>query len=600
MRFLEQQRAARQSTAWLLGLFALVVAALVLAVNGALWLAWQAMPFAKFTGPPDHFWQVNTILVLLFVLGSCWLETSHLSRGGGADVAQKAGGREVTQPQSLRERQLLNVVQEMAIAAAMKPPAVFVLPREDAINAFAAGWTPDEAAVAVTQGALERLSRDELQGVMAHEFSHIANGDMRLNMRLIGLTSGIEMISSLGAQLMAADERGRRSALVVVGLALWVVGWIGWMGARLIKAAVSRQREHLADASAVRWTRQADGIGGALRKIARQTADGRARIAHPSAVAFSHLYLASVNRSRWFSSHPPLMERLRAIYGRAMPPLGDEVLPEPSASSLPEPGALMGFAPVLARPTAPMAAPAGAAQDPLQAANAQAAQRAGMDAQARLGQLAGPQALQAALLGLWCAYAADGADGASDPAGRPERLNLQTWLSLAPPGLQRAQIADDLQAVDDATRWALAQQWRSRMVMHREAVAGFEALVQQLARADAQVSMREWLLWRWWQHDLQAVAAQAANDPTDWSYEVASFPHATGIRQTLPRLLTLPPMHKPLVIKRWLAESNGLPRHTEADWVDWRERRQCLRVLAMLMDTPIPPGLVPAYSAQSV
>jgi Zn-dependent protease with chaperone function len=594
MRFFEQQRAARQSTAWLLGLFALVVAVLVLAVNAALWLVWQAMPFASFTGLPDHFWQVNTFVVLLFVLGSCWVESSNLSSGGGAYVARKAGGREVTAPQNLRERQLLNVVQEMAIAAAMKPPAVFVLPREDAINAFAAGWSPDEAAVAVTQGALERLTRDELQGVMAHEFSHVANGDMRLNMRLIGLTAGIELISRLGAQLLSANERGQRSALSVVGVALWVVGWVGWMGARLIKAAVSRQREYLADASAVRWTRQADGIGGALRKIARQAAQGRATIAHPSAVPFSHLYLASVNRSRWFSSHPPIAERLQAIYGHVVPPLDDAPVPEPSAEAEPAFQGFVGFAPNAAvspsgisggLPTSP--------QDPLCQAEAAEAHTARRDAIARLTALAGPSELQVALLGLWCGYDATAGSGRQ----LHERLNLQAWETLAPATLQRALIATDLQALDDATRWALAQTWRARLALHREAGIGFEALVQRLAKADQVVSLREWLLWRWWRHDALAFAGEAANTPTAWSYEQQAFPHASSIRQTLPHLLSMPPMQKPLIVKRWLAESDSLPRDTPAEHVAWREQRQCLRILAVLMDTPNPPGLASAYSA---
>lgn len=318
MDFFQQQEAARASTARLLALFALTVAVLVIAVNLALALAWRlVMPMAS--GYPAYFFSVNTGVTLLFVFGGWWIETSALI-GSGEKLARRAGAREARPSLREAEQKFCNIVAELAIAARMQAPTPMVLERMDGINAFACGWDENGAALAVTSGALDLLTRDELQGLVAHEFSHIREGDMRLNMRVAGMVSGLEMIFTLGSRMCEEDESGSRSLLALPGFAIKCTGWLGWLAGRALTAAVSRQREFLADARAVQFTRSKDGLGGVLRKIAGQ--QGRyapARQAHP---AIQHMLLVDTEGSSlWFDSHPPLAERIRRIYGRPMPAL---------------------------------------------------------------------------------------------------------------------------------------------------------------------------------------------------------------------------------------------------------------------------------------
>lgn len=336
MRFFEHQEKARAQTLRLLLLFGLAVLAVLLAVNAALALTWRVLT-PGFSGYPAYFFAVNTAVTLLFVLGGWWLETSAL-QGGGEALARQAGAREAWPSAREAERRLCNIVSELAIAASMKAPRVMVLPRQQGINAFAAGWDGDDAVVAVTQGALDCLSRDELQGLLAHEFSHLREGDTRLNMRLAGMVFGLEMVFNLGASMCAADEEGHRSLLALPGLTIMVTGSLGWLAGRTLKAAVSRQREYLADARAVQFTRNKDGLGGVLRKVAGEQARGGSGGAglspglHP---AVHHMLLVSVNsRARWFASHPPLVERIRRIYGRPMAALAAR--PEDLAPTRPD------------------------------------------------------------------------------------------------------------------------------------------------------------------------------------------------------------------------------------------------------------------------
>ena len=219
--------------------------------------------------------------MLLIGIGSLY-KIAELS-GGGEVVARGLGGRRVlADTHDLRERVLLNVVEEMAIASGTPVPPVFLLDDERAINAFAAGTSPQNAVVAVTRGSIDTLSRDELQGVIAHEFSHILNGDMRLNLRLIGLLNGILLIAMIGYFLMrssssrmyfsgSSENKKGGNPLPLLGLCLYVIGYVGVFFGHLIKSAVSRQREFLADASAVQFTRLPDGIAGAEK-------DRRARL----------------------------------------------------------------------------------------------------------------------------------------------------------------------------------------------------------------------------------------------------------------------------------------------------------------------------------
>ena len=329
MRFFEQQRQARAQTARLLLLFGLTLLVLVVAVNAALALTWRLMAWQD-AAYPAYFFHINTGMTLLFVLGGWWIESSNLS-GGGEQLARRVGARQakVLGPLSRlgsedAEQKFCNIVSELAIAASMKAPRPMVLDRVDSINAFACGWDEDDAVVAVTRGALDCLTRDELQGLVAHEFSHIREGDMRLNMRLAGMVSGLEMIFNLGTTMCEADDNGSRSFLALPGFAIKWTGSIGWLAGRVLKAAVSRQREFLADARAVQFTRSKDGLGGVLRKALGQ-GDGLTTL-HPSV---QHMLLLDTHDvGHWFATHPPLAERIRRIYGRAMPALSsDDVLP---------------------------------------------------------------------------------------------------------------------------------------------------------------------------------------------------------------------------------------------------------------------------------
>ncbi len=368
MNFFEQQDHARRQTRTLIILFTLAVIAIVAAVNIAMALVWSWTQTGYVPGMrayPKGFFATNTAITLALIAGGTLIEMFNLRDGGDA-VAKMAGGRLVAPSSTdVQERRLLNVVEEMALASGIACPKVYVMDREDAINAFAAGYNQDEAVVTVTRGALTRLTRDELQGVIGHEFSHILNGDMRLNIRLIGLLFGIQMIAGFGQHLMDfgssmwgarnRDDKGPsgRAILFVTGLALLAIGYIGIFFGRLIKAAVSRQREFLADASAVQFTRNPDGIGGALRKIGGLSRSMQlgSRIQHPNAEQLSHLFLGAPRTSLTsglFSTHPPIQERLRRIYGRSVDVLDAPELPgdvaSPDARLADIPYAATGFA----------------------------------------------------------------------------------------------------------------------------------------------------------------------------------------------------------------------------------------------------------------
>lgn len=321
MRFFEHQAQARAASRRLLVLFAVTVLMMVLVVNGLLAAIWALIHAVLWHGPvsyPAHFFSVNTAVTLFFVLGGWWLETSGL-QGGGDKLARLAGAREAWPSSRIEERQLCNIVQELAIASSMPAPEVMVLNRAYGINAFAAGWDDSDAVIAVTQGALERLTRDELQGLVAHELSHIREGDTRLFMRLAGMVLGLELLHNLGRDLCDTNDQGQRTLLVVPGVALLVAGYVGWLAGRMLRSAVSRQREFLADARAVQFTRSKEGLGGVLRKVeAEQHEAGlEPERFHPG---LHHMLLIGPELpGEWFDSHPPLAERIRRIYGRSMP-----------------------------------------------------------------------------------------------------------------------------------------------------------------------------------------------------------------------------------------------------------------------------------------
>jgi Zn-dependent protease with chaperone function len=322
MRIFEQQEAARGETLKLLVLFTLAVAATVLGVHLALALIWGAL---KLLSPfpldfPRLFFAVNVGVTLLLVLGGWWIETSNLQMPGGAEqLARRIGARELRPGNSHAEQRLANIVDEVCIAANMPRPQVMLMPRHAAINAFASGWDAHDAVLAVTQGALELLTRDELQGMVAHECSHIHEGDTRLNMQLAGMVSGLELVWGFGN---VVRERGGLAWLF--GTAIMVMGSFGWTAGRVLQASVSRQREFLADARAVQWTRSRDGLGGVLRKALTQRQEADTMPADPAwPTSVKHLLLLgrAAERGGWFDAHPPLALRIRRIYGRPMPPL---------------------------------------------------------------------------------------------------------------------------------------------------------------------------------------------------------------------------------------------------------------------------------------
>lgn len=321
MLIFESQREARGQTRQLLLVFALTVLLLVLAVNAALALAWGLTWSFWFPGAgfPRHFFAVNTAVVLLFVLGGWWVETSRLASGGGQRLAEQMGARPAQPSGDFDERRFCNIIDEMAISSGLKRPTAMVVARDQGINAFATGWDEDDAVVAVTRGALEYLTREELQGLVAHEFSHIREGDTRLNMRLIGMVFGLEMLYRMGQHLFEPDERGRRMAAAFLGLAIMAAGWLGWVAGHALQAAVSRQREYLADARAVQWTRSRDGLGGVLRKaMSERQADFEPRQVG-STVQHMLLVGNEVGQvAHWLDSHPTLEQRIRRIYGRPM------------------------------------------------------------------------------------------------------------------------------------------------------------------------------------------------------------------------------------------------------------------------------------------
>ena len=314
MNLFERQEAVRRRSRRLFMLFALAVLGIVAAVNLVVWLSLAYIGAASFA-TIGQVMAMTTIGTLLLIGGASFYRTMTLRKGGGA-VAMALGGTPVpvdTHDPGLRR--LLNVVEEMAIASGSALPQVFVLEDEPRINAFAAGFGGPDAAIAVTRGALDRLNRQELQGVVAHEIGHILNADIRLNLRLVGLLFGITMLGVVGRFLVSTrNGDGKREAggLIPLGLALMALGAIGLWFARLIKAGISRQREYLADASALQYTRDPDGLVGAFLKIAG--VPGQGRMLAPEAEEISHmLFEDGLGFSGWMATHPPLLDRIRAI-----------------------------------------------------------------------------------------------------------------------------------------------------------------------------------------------------------------------------------------------------------------------------------------------
>lgn len=382
MDFFEAQDEAQRKTKRLVFYYLVAVVLIAVAVYGAVTLGivvfhGLARSEGMAQGPPVEvpLWDLSRFLgaaggvILVVGLGSLYKVLSL--RGGGEAVAKSLGGERVDRSTGDgRRRQLLNVVEEMAIASGVPVPEVYILTGEDSINAFAAGWGRDDAVIAVSAGALRELSRDELQGVVAHEYSHILHGDCRLNIRLMGILFGIMMLGVFGQIMRVTMGLGgrRRGAVIVAGgsrrggggkgnggaliiavilviVLVTIIGYVGMFFARLIQAAISRQREYLADAAAVQFSRNPEGISGALKKIGGHADKGV--LEHGNAAEAAHMFFADGLRQSFssaFSTHPPLEERIQRLDpawdGSTPPP--EEAAPAAPAAVSPGPASATG------------------------------------------------------------------------------------------------------------------------------------------------------------------------------------------------------------------------------------------------------------------
>ena len=338
--FFQRQSNARRNTIWLVVMFLIAMLLIVAVIFVATVLITQFVseknvavllqdgdPIRRGNARSLHYGSAAAgIGATIIILGTLY-KVIVLRKGGGIGVAENVGGkRAFPNTDSRAERRLLNIVEEMSIASGTPVPPVFVL-EETGINAFAAGYSPDDAVIGVTRGAIEQLSREQLQGVIAHEFSHILNGDMRMNIRMIGILHGILLIALTGRMIlrarMSGGHRGSSTSggrgggvivIVAIALLMLTIGWIGSFIGGLIKAAVSRQREYLADSSAVQFTRNPNGIADALKRIGGN--HSRGLLKHHNASEASHMYFAQgvfEGFTGWMATHPPLKKRILAI-----------------------------------------------------------------------------------------------------------------------------------------------------------------------------------------------------------------------------------------------------------------------------------------------
>ena len=351
MDFFAHQDAARRDSRRLIVVMVLAVIAVVVAVNVVFHIAlaagqaYEPEMLGPIRGGLD--WRLIGWVTVgtLVVIGGGGLMSWIGLRGGGRSVAESLGGREIHHATADEAgRRTLNIVEEMALASGVPRPPVFVID-DDGINAFAAGFRPADAAIGVTRGLMV-LPRDEVQGVIAHEYSHILNGDMRLNMRLIAVVAGLLAVAGVGRMVLDVALRSGRNRsgkkdgsplpLIAIGAALWAIGMFGWFLGRWIQAAFSRRREFLADASAVQFTRNPGGIAGALKRIA----GGGSGVTAARASDVAHLFFADAILSRMaglFATHPPLNERIARLEGLPVPAAA-------SGSAVAAPTGAMGFA----------------------------------------------------------------------------------------------------------------------------------------------------------------------------------------------------------------------------------------------------------------
>ncbi|MGH7354743.1 MAG: M48 family metallopeptidase [Candidatus Rokuibacteriota bacterium] len=496
MTFFEHQARARRKTGVLVAFFGLAVLAITAAVNlvvAGVYVVTSDDP----SGIPAGLWLGVSLATVLVIAGRSLIGVYSM-RGGGDAVARMAGGVPVERDTRVpAERRLLNVVDEMAIASGVAVPRVYVLRGEGGINAFAAGWTPTNAAVAVTEGALTTLNRDELQGVVAHEFSHILNGDVRLNVRMIGVLTGILFVGAIGEFLARSSSSGddndsgrTRVVVLVAGLGLAAVGYAGLFFGRLIKAAVSREREFLSDASAVQFTRNPDGLAGALATIGGFPRGSR--VAGRHAETLSHMFFAE-GISFWFeqlfATHPPILERIRRVNPRFVP--AGYVAARSRPGIEPERGPVMGPAMRLAPPAPPrVSAPVAAV-----VASVGRPMPAHVDQAATLLAAIPPPVREAA-------ETRDGAQAlvlafslARDERARKHQLGLLEGAGLGALTRQTEVLADQVQALAPALRFpVVALALPSLRALPPPARAALVENLERMVEADQRVTIEEFTL----------------------------------------------------------------------------------------------------------
>lgn len=319
INFWEAQRRAKSKTT----LFLLVFILLTIVASFMAEIGMRILAAESYGNPELPYVGIGFLLVTFFVAAINYMNYLNI---GGSYVAKSVGALQVNpHTQNPRERQLLNIVEEIAVATSLPVPPVYIIEAQE-INAFAAGTSPDNAAIAVTRGTLNYLNRDELQGVLAHEFGHIYHHDMKVNMRIAAMIMGFFFVSYIGLRLLQSatygsgysrreDGNGKRGGnpIAIAALVLLVVGSLMWFFGSILQAMVSRQREYLADASAVQFTRNPWGIAEALKKIGRMHVSDMPRDGKP----YAHLYFNEHPSfwSRVFATHPPLEDRIAALLG---------------------------------------------------------------------------------------------------------------------------------------------------------------------------------------------------------------------------------------------------------------------------------------------
>lgn len=637
MNFFEHQERARRNTGRLVLLMAGAVVSLIL-ITSVILIALSANQGIGYNNqsPWETVLSVALLISSVVVVGSLYKLLTL--RQGGKVIAERLGGRLINlEPHDFAERRALNVVEEMAIASGSPVPSVYVLD-DDAINAFAAGLTPQDAVIGLTRGAVELLSRDELQGVVAHEFSHIYNGDMRLNTRLIAVLHGILLLGLIGALVLRGaltSSRSRSSsdrnnnasaalALAAIGASLMALGYAGTFFGNLIKAAVSRQREFLADASAVQFTRNPQSIAGALKKIGGYELGSELQTPH--AAEFSHMYFGagvSTALDGMMATHPPLHERILRVdpsWNGEFPEVDPELPFEPQSEqsgTTPSPAPLVFNLAAIEHAIATIGEPS--------AAHLQQARSA-------LGTLP-PALIDAAHQSLGAQALVYGLLLDSIPALADEQLT-RLRRDAEPAVLDHLEaLREPLQALDPHLRLTLIDVAIPALkALSKPAFAIFKANLKGLILADDRIDLMEWTLLRLIELHvegtpavtgkysleqlpdevarlLSTLACAGSDDPVQvlqaFEYACRDLPVTgltlrtsdddewTALEVALNRLRQLQPLAKPVLLK-------AMARCIEQDGDVTPAEGELIRAVADMLDCPMPPLLTqPAHGDDS-